>query len=162
MAVDANRIGAVFSAALEAVDPVHQAAILDRECGSDTEMRQRVEALLRAHREQATIVDQPGSTLSEALPPLSDGPTLLHLRPDQKESAVAAPQPDHVVDHGGPKADEEPISLQFLEPSTKPGALGRLGHHEVLEVLDRGGFGIVVRAFDESLHRMVAIKVLSP
>jgi len=37
-----------------------------------------------------------------------------------------------------------------------------LGHHEVLEVLGRGGFGIVVRAFDETLHRMVAIKVLSP
>jgi len=37
-----------------------------------------------------------------------------------------------------------------------------LGHHDVLEVLGRGGFGIVVRAFDESLHRGVAIKVLSP
>ena len=60
----------------------------------------------------------------------------------------------------GPKEDEEPLALEFLEPSSKPGSLGRLGHHEVLEVLGRGGFGIVVRAFDESLHRMVAIKVL--
>ena len=53
-------------------------------------------------------------------------------------------------------------SLEFLEPSSKPGSLGRLGHHEVLEVLGKGGFGIVVRAFDETLHRMVAIKVLAP
>ena len=29
-------------------------------------------------------------------------------------------------------------------------------------MLGRGGFGIVVRAFDETLHRMVAIKVLAP
>src|SRR5262249_596679 len=55
-----------------------------------------------------------------------------------------------------------PVTLDFLQPTTRPGALGRLGHYEVLEVLGRGGFGIVVRAFDETLHRVVAIKVLSP
>jgi hypothetical protein len=35
------------------------------------------------------------------------------------------------------------------------------GHYEVLQVLGTGGFGIVVRAFDEVLRRVVAIKVLS-
>ena len=69
---------------------------------------------------------------------------------------------DPVTEHEEPNEDEEPPPLEFLEPSSKPGSFGRLGHHEVLEVLGRGGFGIVVRAFDETLHRMVAIKVLSP
>jgi serine/threonine protein kinase len=53
-------------------------------------------------------------------------------------------------------------ALSFLEPSTKPGSLGRLAHYEVLDVLGSGGFGTVVKAFDEKLHRFVAIKLMSP
>ena len=32
----------------------------------------------------------------------------------------------------------------------------------ILQVIGQGGFGTVFKAFDEKLHRMVAIKVLSP
>jgi uncharacterized protein (TIGR03067 family) len=52
--------------------------------------------------------------------------------------------------------------LAFLGPSTKPDAIGRLGHYEILEVIGKGGFGVVLKGFDEKLHRIVAIKVLSP
>ncbi len=37
-----------------------------------------------------------------------------------------------------------------------------MGHYEVLEVLGQGAFGIVAKAFDDSLHRVVAIKLLAP
>ena len=53
-------------------------------------------------------------------------------------------------------------SFDFLEPSSHSGHLGRLGHYEVIDVLGQGSFGIVLRAFDEKLHRSVAIKVLAP
>jgi len=53
-------------------------------------------------------------------------------------------------------------SLAFLQPATQPGSLGRLGHFEVLELLGKGGFGIVLKAFDDNLERQVAIKVLGP
>src|SRR5262249_21141076 len=38
---------------------------------------------------------------------------------------------------------------------------GRLGHYDVLEVVGRGGMGVVLRAFDEKLHRVAAIKVMA-
>jgi uncharacterized protein (TIGR03067 family) len=53
-------------------------------------------------------------------------------------------------------------SLAFLTPSVRPGFLGRLGPYEIQAVIGKGGFGIVLKAFDERLHRVVAIKVLSP
>src|SRR5207344_105425 len=50
----------------------------------------------------------------------------------------------------------------FLKPSARPDSLGRIGHYEVLQVLGRGAFGIVFRAFDDVLQRVVAVKVLAP
>src|SRR5688572_19505670 len=49
----------------------------------------------------------------------------------------------------------------FLQPSDKPGSIGRLGHYEVSRILGQGAFGIVLHAFDEKLHRQVAIKVMA-
>jgi WD40 repeat protein/tRNA A-37 threonylcarbamoyl transferase component Bud32 len=54
------------------------------------------------------------------------------------------------------------LSLDFLDPSDEPGQLGRLGHYEVLEVIGKGGMGVVLKACDEKLHRVVAIKVMAP
>lgn len=39
--------------------------------------------------------------------------------------------------------------------------LPELGHFDVLETIGRGGFGVVVKAFDQKLQRIVAIKMMS-
>jgi serine/threonine-protein kinase len=52
--------------------------------------------------------------------------------------------------------------LEFLVPSENPAYLGRLGPYEVVGALGEGGMGVVLKAFDPSLSRVVAIKVLAP
>jgi serine/threonine protein kinase/DNA-directed RNA polymerase subunit RPC12/RpoP len=58
-----------------------------------------------------------------------------------------------------PPAVEEDLS--FLRPADKPGLLGLLGPYEVREVIGRGGMGVVLKAFEPALHRVVAIKVMA-
>jgi serine/threonine protein kinase len=159
MSNDTQRAHTILLAVLEAADPREQAAILERECASNGELRQRVEALLKAHREPATVVAPREGAAPPTVGSVSYG---LSTDPDRPPSRPPSPRHELVTEHAGQSADEEPLRLDFLQPSSRPGALGRLNQHEVLEVLGKGGFGIVVRAFDETLQRVVAIKVLSP
>jgi len=52
--------------------------------------------------------------------------------------------------------------LQLLLPTDDPQMLGRIGGYEVSGVVGSGGMGVVLKAIDRSLDRIVAIKVLSP
>jgi serine/threonine protein kinase len=59
-------------------------------------------------------------------------------------------------------APPETPNLYFLQPTDRPGLLGLLGDYEVQEVIGQGGFGIVLKAYEPALRRLVAIKVLAP
>ena len=74
-------------------------------------------------------------------------------------SVVIALDPE-LADDAPLQAD--PISLDFLDASSHPEMLGRIGRYDVERLIGAGGMGIVIKAFDTDLHRPVAVKVLAP
>ncbi len=138
MPTDPARVQVVFSATVAILDRDARTAFLAGACDGEPELQARVEALLRALEQPDSLLDAP---------------------PDAGNAATRAFTP--TLDATAPAGTEdEPIT--FLAPSTRPDSLGRIGHYEVLRVLGKGGFGIVFRAFDDILQRVVAIKVMAP
>jgi serine/threonine-protein kinase len=52
--------------------------------------------------------------------------------------------------------------LSVLGPTDDPAMVGRVGPYEISGIIGRGSAGIVLKGFDRSLNRNVAIKVLDP
>lgn len=141
----------LFAAALERPDAAERSAYLDTAC-PDAEQRKRIESLLEAHDKASGFLERPAVS-----PPDPDhGPTRA-FRDPRVEPGDGATRT-----HGTEADDDRDDALGFLDPPGRPDSLGRLGHYEVLEVLGKGGFGVVFRSFDELLQRVVAVKVLAP
>ncbi len=50
----------------------------------------------------------------------------------------------------------------WLDPTDDPKSLGRFAGYEIVGIVGHGGMGIVLKGFEASLNRLVAIKVLAP
>ena len=131
----------LFAAAVEKSSPSERAAFLDQACAGDRKLRAQVEALLRAHDNPDSFLERP-------------------IVGDQETQLLAAETDrDDLPGVSGPGRAE--VSLDFLEPCDAPGRLGKLGPYEVIDVLGRGGMGLVLKAHDPKLNRIVAIKTLA-
>jgi serine/threonine protein kinase/WD40 repeat protein/formylglycine-generating enzyme required for sulfatase activity len=136
----------IFLAAIEIPDPVQRAAYLSQACGDDGELRAQVEALLSSHQQSSQFLETPAAASNSAAEMTLVGQSTDDEDDDPKSAALAG----------------EAEVKRYLKPATRPGWLGRLAHYEVEHILGRGAFGIVVKAFDEKLHRVVAIKLMNP
>ena len=137
--MDAQRpnVEEVFLQAVQK-DPAERPAFLDATC-ADSKVRTRVEALLKAHDTAGRLFGRPGRPAS----PLAGTQNPVLSR--ERSSACRAHE-----------------TLDFLDRCDTPDRLGLLAHYEILEILGRGGMGIVLRGVDVKLNRVVAIKVLAP
>lgn len=131
----------IYLEAVNISDLVERAAYLEQACGADEGLRAQVEKLLQSH-EQSTLALQS---------PLGADP------PAFESGSHAEPPPGSAEPAPGITGFQH-----FLQPSSRPGWLGRLAHYELETVLGQGAFGTVVKAFDNKLHRVVAIKLLNP
>jgi serine/threonine protein kinase/tetratricopeptide (TPR) repeat protein len=129
----------IFLEALEKDSPDERRSFLDRTCGDDAELRSRLELLLKSHEQADSLLDHP--VLGDSSIEATTGPS------DRSEPAPS---------------QGDTILLNILDAPDTADSLGRLGQYEVREVIGRGGMGVVVRAHDPKLNRIVAIKVMAP
>jgi len=107
---------------------------LDETCGDDIEVRAEIDALLAAHDDAGSFLQKTPEEFAAAVDSKSNSASTVH--------------------------DES--WKTFLEPSEKPECLGTIAQYEVAELIGRGGMGVVLRARDPKLNRVVAIKMLAP
>jgi serine/threonine protein kinase len=148
MPADLARVKELFLAALEMPAP-ERAAYLGTACGGDIALRRQIEAMLQSHENSGELLPRSPAEM------LQDGS-------QNADGTDAFVQQEHPSATWSTQPASEADDLSFLTASAKPGQLGQLGPYEVQQILGKGGFGLVLKGFDERLHRVVAIKVLSP
>ena len=148
-------------------DPERIAALLSGEIEAEEQHR------LEAHIETCDLCR---NTLSDSASELGEwSAAASHLRDDEYDGSVSVVSPrgtnlsqseiEHAVEIRSTDSATAVVIRQivgWLDPTDDPRMLGRLGGYEIAGVIGSGGMGVVLKGFDASLNRFVAIKLLAP
>ena len=137
-----KRVEEIFNQAIEITDAAERSEFLSKQCGDDAELRREIEQLLQLDSDAGSFLEKSPAELT----PLAD--------------SVAGSSPNTATWPTGEHSNEAWQAL--LEPSENPDLLGTLHGYEIMELVGRGGMGIVLRALDPKLSRVAAVKLLAP
>jgi serine/threonine protein kinase/tetratricopeptide (TPR) repeat protein len=141
MALDPKLVQDLFLRLIE-TPAEDREAVLDRECGSDAELRQRVESLLKAHEEPDSYLDSSGNQIAATeISDFDSGKSVSEVG-DRPDSAVP---PTGEYDSGS-----DPWSGELIA-----------GRYTLKEKIGEGGMGEVwVAKQSEPVKRKVALKLI--
>ena len=141
MAIDPERVKALFQASIERDDPSHRRAFLDDEIGDDAGLRKRLDALLAAYDQSPGALDRP----LVADPHTADA-----------TRSLSSPPPRGIADVGRaldqPK-DDGPNLIDTIIAD----------RYKLRQEIGEGGMGTVYLAEQlRPVRRMVALKLIKP
>ena len=142
MAIDPERVKALFLAAIQQGDPADRRAFLDVEAGGDAELRDRLDALLAAYDQPPGALDRPLAADPEA----ADGPDATR--------SVSSPPPGKTPDDGltVSRTDDDGPSLIDTIIAER---------YKIRQEIGEGGMGTVFLAEQlRPVRRQVALKLI--